>query len=521
MSARQRKRRLERRQRAARTTSKGARIAAGAGITVGAVLGSTASAQAATFVVDRSDDTNVIGCDSGTPNDCTLRGALNDAAANGVADEITFAAAITGITLGGTQLPTINDDLYLNGPGAGTLTVSGGGPPSNSRILDVDTAPGDDVTVEGVTLSGGGSNAPTDVGGAIRSADADLTVKNSTISGNRCHCNGGGIGATSGTLTVEGSTLSYDFAYTGPSGGGSGGAIAGGALPTSGIPVTVRDSTLSDNVAYGGGGGLAAGVGSTVTIESSTLSGNEAPGGGGISASTGGFPPGGATLTIESSTISGNYAFEGGGIFAYETGLTILRSTIAANYAAKTGGIWSGPSPAPDPVLTSTIVADNNGARGKRDLQLASGSINVGFSLIEDPGGQPIGATGPNVIGADPQLGALANNGGPTQTMKPASTSPAIDQGFTEAATTDQRGAGFARVFDVPSIPNAAIGADIGAFELQAGEYVAPTPTPTPAAPASAAPSSTPSQETMKKKCKQKSKKARKKCKKKAKQQAS
>jgi hypothetical protein len=65
-------------------------------------------------------------------------------------------------------------------------------------------------------------------------------------------------------------------------------------------------------------------------------------------------------------------------------------------------------------------------------------------------------------------LGALASNGGPTQTQALMAGSPAIDQGKSFGATTDQRGPGFRRVSNSATITDAAggDGADIGAYEL-------------------------------------------------------
>jgi hypothetical protein len=40
----------------------------------------------------------------------------------------------------------------------------------------------------------------------------------------------------------------------------------------------------------------------------------------------------------------------------------------------------------------------------------------------------------------DPQLNALADNGGPTQTMAIRPTSPALDQGVDAGSDSDQRG---------------------------------------------------------------------------------
>ena len=64
-------------------------------------------------------------------------------------------------------------------------------------------------------------------------------------------------------------------------------------------------------------------------------------------------------------------------------------------------------------------------------------------------------------------LSALADNGGPTETMALNAGSPAIDAGVAAGATTDQRG--LLRTYDDPGTVNAATsdGTDIGAFELQ------------------------------------------------------
>jgi hypothetical protein len=69
--------------------------------------------------------------------------------------------------------------------------------------------------------------------------------------------------------------------------------------------------------------------------------------------------------------------------------------------------------------------------------------------------------------GANPMLAALADNGGPTQTMKLLTGSPAIDAGVAAGATFDQRG--MPRTVDDPGVANAATsdGTDIGAYEAE------------------------------------------------------
>src|SRR5882757_2590558 len=78
-------------------------------------------------------------------------------------------------------------------------------------------------------------------------------------------------------------------------------------------------------------------------------------------------------------------------------------------------------------------------------------------------------------INADPMLGALQNNGGPTFTHELLTGSPAIDAGdpnFTPPPYYDQRGPIFWR------IRNGRI--DVGSFEVQVGTTPSPTPTATP-----------------------------------------
>ena len=97
----------------------------------------------------------------------------------------------------------------------------------------------------------------------------------------------------------------------------------------------------------------------------------------------------------------------------------------------------------------------------------APGAFSAGFSLIENPGVVvPLGdPNGTSLIGVDPQLGALAGNGGLTQTHALAPTSPAVDASQAGPFTTDQRGQ--PRTVDAVAT-NSPIsdGTDIGAFEL-------------------------------------------------------
>ena len=81
-----------------------------------------------------------------------------------------------------------------------------------------------------------------------------------------------------------------------------------------------------------------------------------------------------------------------------------------------------------------------------------------------------------NLVGVDPQLGGLANNGGTTPTLRPASTSPAIGAGINlQSYAYDQRGPGFPRDADSTGAPGGNV--DIGAIQA----FVQPPPPPRPA----------------------------------------
>ncbi|MBS0570053.1 MAG: hypothetical protein JSS28_05565, partial [Proteobacteria bacterium] len=142
--------------------------------------------------------------------------------------------------------------------------------------------------------------------------------------------------------------------------------------------------------------------------------------------------------------------------------LTIDNSTVAFNYGGASfgGGIQS----AANIVATSTIFARNtNGNSTNPDIVLATGKTLTGFAdLVMSINNVPL--PGVIVTSLDPKLAPLGNHGGLTRTHALLTGSPAIDTGSNPlAATTDQRGSGFAR--EAP-----AGKPDIGAYERQPDE---------------------------------------------------
>jgi hypothetical protein len=435
MSSRERRQREKRRRHSdhGRLPSR-RQLVTGTGVTVGATLMMGGAAQAATFTVDSL-------ADPADPGHTTLRDALLSAETPpNAGSTITFASGLSGTIHLGSELPIINQPTTIQGPGAGQLAISGD---DSTRLMHIDGATdGFPVTISGLTLTHGLAQSPPGPrnGGAIFITNADLTVADSILTGNRA------LGSDPTDGYGGGICICYDTGN-----------------------LTVRNSTFTGNLA-GGSGGAIYDDNSPVTIIGSTFSGNQAYYRGGVASFSNTSAPGVAiqnsTFTGNTQTATGGADYGGGAIFSYES-VTITSSTVAGNSGSRGGGVNLDSAVPPPDVLQNTIVANNSASEAGPDLL---GPFDSAFSLVRDTGGASINQTipGSNLFGADPQLTGLASNGGSTQTMKPALTSPAIDKGAGFGLTTDQRGS--TRPVEIPSIPNSgapgADGSDIGAYEL-------------------------------------------------------
>ena len=331
----------------------------------------------------------------------------------------------------------------------------GGGILSDGGVnLTNSTVSGNEADFGGGILSDGGVNLTNSTvsgneagrydGGGILS-DGGVNLTNSTVSGNEAGRDGGGIFSLGG-VNLTNSTVS----------GNEAGRYDGGIF--SSVSVTLTNSTVSGNEAQINGGGILSFGG--VTLTNSTVSGNEAGGfGGGI------FSFGGVNLT--NSTVSGNEAGSfGGGILSRGGAVTLTNSTVSGNEAGTFGsGIYI--SGTQNNTINNSIIANNQSAIAP-DISGDFSTSTIEFSLIENTTGitgktLTDGVDG-NILGKDPQLLALGDYGGPTQThalhpdspaLNKGSDTLAVDQSMT-ALTTDQRGA---------SRFNGTV--DMGAFETQ------------------------------------------------------
>ena len=429
---------------------------------------------------------------------CTLTDAITaantDAATGGCtagsgADIINLQTnvtltAVNNTTDGNNGLPVIASAITIEGNG-NTISRSSA---TAFRILAV--AGGANLTLNSATVSGGLASG----GGGILNRGA-LTVQNSTLSGNLAS-NGGGISNLS-TLTVQNSTLSGNSA-TSTGGGisisnfstvtvsnstlsGNSATFYGGGIHNRYGTLTVQNSTLSGNSARRGGGISNYGIASRVTVSNSTVSGNSATYvGGGIYAGSA------ATVTVSNSTLSGNSAGISGGGVLNNGVLRVQNSTLSGNSAVNGGGIFNGnPGGSGLTVSSSIVAAQTGGSTDCAGFLVASGGYNIesattcGFAGTGDLQNQNAAALA---------LGALANNGGPTQTRALGAGSVAIDHipigtnGCVAGTSTDQRG-----------LPRAGgVNAGGSACDVGAYEYASTAPTPTPTLTPTDTPTATP-----------------------------
>jgi predicted outer membrane repeat protein len=319
-------------------------------------------------------------------------------------------------------------------------------------------------------------------GGAIFHGGNSLTVTNSTFTTNVATI-GGAIAlysATGPTVTVTDTTFSANSAS-------SGGAIYSDAL--SSLTLT-RDTFVGVTNDYSAGyGGAITLEGTACTLTSCSFSnmwcfvlggaiynfhgsvtGSMCTFAGGLASAGGAIGNSGGSTTLSNCTFSANSANQGGALKTESDAsgqiVNLSVNTFGGNSAGLAGGIYCynnyGQS-------SSTVLLANNifktGANGRNFEQSGSSAsiTSQGNNLSNDPANGD-GTTGPggflnasgDIRNTDPQLAALADNGGQTQTIALLANSPAINAGNNaNAPPRDQR-----------SYARSGL-SDIGAFEYQ------------------------------------------------------
>ena len=393
-------------------------------------------AAAVLYNVTKVEDTFDGTCDS----DCSLREAIQ--AANVTAGAVIVPAGTYVLSLAGNleyanatgDLDILND-MAIYGAGMGQTIVDANG---IDRVINVVSSAQDATTL----ILG------------------DLTLTHGDASAMQSP-NGGGILVQSlspGFIGLERVALVDNHALQ----------TGGGLYTESAGTVSESRFTLNSVAAGAGGGGGGAQIGNQqqgpFVISASTFDGNDG-------GDTGGGIQSNGNLQLTDSTISGNgVAQYGGGVHVFNGPFQMSSTTVAFNKAGIDpfqnlgGGLFL--QSGSNYQLSNNIIAGNT-VDDCLIYTFAGGVIVSHHNHVQAPGQDATGCTFTgtgDVVGSDPQLAPLADNGGPTPTHALPFTSPAHDTGDPAGCNApdglplayDQRGAGFPRLDGV---------CDKGAFE--------------------------------------------------------
>lgn len=437
-------------------------------------------ARAATINVNTLTDETTSG-----DNLCSLREAVNAADDNASTDCIPGESGVLDtvvlgpgtVSLDPTQpnprlvidSATDTGGLKIHGAGMGSTTISGAA--TDAPILD--TANKGLLTIEDLTLSGGGG-ATTFLGGGILASGNSVTLTRTRLTGSQAQF-GAGIEFSpdltnfpAATLTIADSLIDSNTATPTvfPNNTVDGGAISSeGAVHI--VSSTVRGNSATTTAADAYGGAIYSNGDLTVErslIQDNTVHGKSAPGN--LAAVGGGFfLQNNGKLTVVNATFTGNTVTAdggrglGGGFGVTGTsGGKLTNATFAGNTSPEAEAMWN-----LVPVsMRNSIVNDGAGAC-IFPVTTLGGNLDAGSSCVTTNAGNG------DLASTDPMLGALASNGGPTMTMALLAGSPAIDRATScldqqvtpQAVTVDQRS----------TMRPQGPACDSGAFEL---DYVAP-----------------------------------------------
>lgn len=349
---------------------------------------------------------------------------------------VTFAPSVVSpITL--TSSIALPRSIILQGPGAGNLTIDGGG---RVQLLYV-TAP---ITVSGLTFNGGYSGS---YGGAIQVAAPAMsfTLNDCAFTNNLADMMGGAVYvAGASTSTIARCTFT------------SNNSANGGAVALTSATNAVTDCTFRSNRAtqhYGGA--LYSYITQRNTVEGCAFLSNSAANMGGAVALHSVI----ATMSINNSTFAGNSSVgHGGAVLLNGVGLSMSFCTVTGS----TGGAALHIVPGGPMSLKNTIVAGN-----ARDLSPFGNYQSGDYNIIGSVSGASFSGGDNDLVGETVALDPVSAYGGPTPTVRLPAGSIALDAipaaactSYTGAVSTDQRG----------RTRPAGARCDVGAFERQSGD---------------------------------------------------
>lgn len=364
----------------------------------------TQTANAATRTVDNNSDSAALTACTAATNDCSLRGAISNAASG---DTINFNVSLTNATITlGSEIPIVRS-VTVTGLGADKLTISGGG---TTRLFSYMGGLTLNINFSGLTLAGGNGTGATNTnqGGAmqINGGATNATFDGMVFRNNNAAGLAGAIlfvGGINAFCRVKNSTFISNSSADGsviydPLGFGT---------------IEISNSTFSGNsanrfgVAYSSTG--------RVVVRNSTIVGNN---GGGL------YKPGSATMTLANTIVAGNGSYDlnlAAGTIATNGGNLIGRNTSAGgNFVQGTPnanndyvgtaasqinpqlaplGIYGGTTPT-FPLLANSAALNH----GNNCVTNNSCALAIDAALVTDQRG------GARQIGAAVDIGAFESN---------------------------------------------------------------------------------------------------------------
>ena len=356
------------------------------------VLGAAGQAEASTYTVSNA---NADGSGS-------LTNALNRADRDSRRDTVSFAPTLSGeVPVAPEQ--SVTYPVRIVGNGAVTLA----GAPGGSR-LQLWTTRRARSRLQNLTLARVAvvANGGTRRSGGIQVIDVSLDGQGRTP--------GNGITAERAPLTVSGSRVS---------------GYLGSGIYTVQSPTRITTTTIDANGVHGAYSTLG-----TMVIQSSTVSSNF---GWGVLSDYRG------SVALTNVTVSGNgnpADVDSGGIGAFDGVIQADSSTIAANHSPRAGGPGGAAGAAINGNAGGTITLANSVVAANDGANCATGPryVSAGGTVYDDP--SRCGGISAGDQLADPLLGPLADNGGPTRTHALGAGSPAIGGATGTAPLLDQRG---------------------------------------------------------------------------------
>lgn len=460
----------------------------------------TTSVHAATITINTSD----LIVNSPTDGFCNLKEAIDAANTNLASGALAGECAagelhpvVDVIEFDVTTLPayfstfepyTIIDSLHIKGPASELVTFSA---IAFNRVFEFSNLMSDaQFIISDVTFADIAIRLPFNIyGGAVLAqhvAGAALTFERVQFLRNNAEQGGGAIGLVGGsdnTTVIKDCYFLDNYVENALSGAGGGAIFIGGSQH-----VTIENSTFESNAvrSFGSMNPLDDAAGGAILVRATATGG----------------PSFTSTLNIKQSTFSDNSAYGVGGAVAQGgpgypsefSEVDIRHSTFIANQAdlnqdqigsdSGGGGIYTSSTEAT--TLFNNIIASNIDFSQTSSPEVAGdggGVISLGYNLIgnnlnasiEFPTGLP--NINDDFVGEAPLIilpfvAPLEFNGGPTPTYRLIPGSLAIDQGKCSALTSDQRhhhnDITGQRTVDRLDVSNFASGCDIGAYELGA-----------------------------------------------------